>query len=220
MHIRARALSVCSVLLAVLFLVSPAGVSAQDKKDQKNQPKFSKDQVQEAQRPGDRGRQHHGGEAARPDRDPVSFYHHFMRSREGKTFIPYTLAIDQAAADVRLDAALRAGGQEGRRAPAAAAVPADPKDKDKKAAPQARPEYAWEEYYFIDVKTATPAPAAGQPYRRQPLHRRASRRIRRVLRGARAVGHAGQEGQERAAAEDDGPEAEPHRAGLQRRRSP
>ncbi len=163
MHIRARALSVCSALLAALFLVT--GVSAQDKKDQKNQPKFSKDQVQEAQALVTAVDNITAGKQPAPTEIPLSFYHHFMRSREGKTFIPYTLTVDQAAVPsgsiLLYVRAIKKGGD----APAAAAVPADPKDKDKKAPPQARPEYAWEEYYFIDAKTATPAPAAGQPYR-------------------------------------------------------
>jgi hypothetical protein len=162
MHIRARALSACSVLLAALFLASTTGWSAQDKKDQKNQPKFTKDQVQEAQALVALVDNVVAGKQPAPTDIPLAFYHHFMRSREGKAFMPYTLTVDQASVTTgNVLLYVRAVKKGGDTAPAAAA----PSDKDKKDQKnQARPEYPWEEYYFIDLK-ALPAPAAGQPYR-------------------------------------------------------
>jgi hypothetical protein len=162
MHIRARALAVFSVSIAALFLASSTGWSAQDKKDQKNQPKFSKDQVQEAQTLVAVVDNVVAGKQPAPTDIPVSFYHHFMRSREGKSFMPYTLTIDKDTAPSGSILLYVRAVKKGGETPAPSA-PADAKDKDKKAA-QARPEYPWEEYYFIDLK-ALPAPAAGQPYR-------------------------------------------------------
>ena len=167
MHIRARALTVGSVLLAALFLASSTGWSAQDKKDQKNQPKFSKDQVQEAQALVAVVDNVLAGKQPAPTDIPAALYHHFMRSREGKAFMPYTLTVDPAAVPsgsiLLYVRAVKKGG-DAAAAAAPAVTPADPKDKDQKPAAQARPEYPWEEYYFIDLK-AQPAPAAGQPYR-------------------------------------------------------
>jgi hypothetical protein len=166
MHIRVRALSACSVLLAAFFLMSSTGLFAQDKKDQKNQPKYSKDQVQEAQALVAVVDNVVAAKQPVPADIPVSFYHHFMRSREGKSFMPYTLTIDPAAvASGNILLYVRAVSKTPPPAAAAApAVPADAKDKDKnKAQAPARPEYAWEEYYFVDLKSAPPA--AGQPYR-------------------------------------------------------
>jgi hypothetical protein len=160
MHIRARALTVCSVLLAALILASSTGWSAQDKKDQKNQPKFTKDQVQEAQALVTLVDNVAAGKQPTPTDIPVTFYHHFMRSREGKAFMPYTLTIDPASVTTGNVLLYVRAVKKGGAPTAAAAAPAD-KDKDKKN--QARPEYPWEEYYFIDLK-ALPAPA-GQPYR-------------------------------------------------------
>jgi hypothetical protein len=160
MHIRARALTVCCVSLAVLFLASSTGWSAQDKKDQKNQPKFSKDQVLEAQALVAVVDNVVAGKQPASTEIPIAFYHHFMRSREGKAFMPYTLTIDPAAVPSGNILLYVRAVKKGGEAPAPA--PADAKDKDKKA--QVRPEYPWEEYYFIDLK-AVPPPAAGQPYR-------------------------------------------------------
>ena len=70
-----------------------------DKKDQKNQPKFSKDQVQEAQVLVTLVDNVTAGKQPAPSDIPVAFYHHFMRSREGKAFMPYTLTIDPATGD-------------------------------------------------------------------------------------------------------------------------
>jgi hypothetical protein len=141
-------------------------LSAQDKKDQKdqkNQPKFSKDQVLEAQALVSLVDNVVAAKQPAPADLPVTFAHHFMRSREGKTFMPYTLAIDQAGMTQPSVLLYVRAVKKGGEAPAAAAPPADAKDKDKKAQPQTRPEYAWEEYYFLDLKAT--APAAGQPYR-------------------------------------------------------
>jgi hypothetical protein len=164
MYIRARALSVCSVLLAALFLASTIGLYAQDKKDQKdqkNQPKITKDQQQEAQALVAVVDNVVAGKQPAPTDIPVSFYHHFMRSREGKSFMPFTLTIDPAAMTSGSTLLYVRAVKKGGEAPAAAPS-ADAKDKDKDK-DKARPEYAWEEYYFVDLKT-TP-PAAGQPYR-------------------------------------------------------
>jgi hypothetical protein len=165
MHIRARALTVCSALLAALFLASSIGWTAQDKKDpkdQKNQPKFSKEQVQEAQALVAVVDNVAAGKQPAPSDIPVSFYHHFMRSREGKAFMPYTLTIDPASVPSGNILLYVRATKKGEAAAAPAPPPPDAKDKDKKA--QARPEYPWEEYYFIDLK-AQAAPAAGQPVR-------------------------------------------------------
>jgi hypothetical protein len=160
MHIRVRALPACSVLLAAIFLLSATGLYAQDKKDQKNQPKFSKEQVQEAQNLVGVVDNVVAGKQPAPSDFPVAFHSHFMRSREGKSFMPYTLSIDPTALPSGNILFYVRAVKKGGDAPVADAK--DAKDnKDKKA--QARPEYAWEEYYFIDLKPL--APAAGQPYR-------------------------------------------------------
>ena len=163
MHIRARALTVCALLVA-LFLVS-VGVSAQDKKDQKtqpNQPKLSKEQIQERDALIGLVTSVTGGAAAPAD-IPVTFQNHFMRSREGKSFMPYTLAVEPGALTAPQVLLYVRAVKKGGEAPAAAA-PVDPKDKDKKNAPP-RVEYAWEDYYVIETATlaAPPAAAAGQP---------------------------------------------------------
>jgi hypothetical protein len=163
MHIRARALAASSALIAALFLVSSTALLAQDKdkKDKdKNQPKYSKEQIQEAKEIVALVDNIAAGKQAAPADFPVTFHNHYMRSREGKAFMPYTLTIDQSAitsASVLLYVRALKKGEA-----AAAPVAVDPKDKDKK--PQGRPEYPWEDYYFIDLK-ATAAPAPGQPYR-------------------------------------------------------
>jgi hypothetical protein len=161
MHIRARALVVCSVLLAALFLVSSADLFAQDKKDQKNQPKFSKEQVQEAQALVAVVDNVAAAKQPAPSDISVTFHRHFMRSREGKSFMPYTLAIDSAAVTqpsmLLFVRAVKKGGEAVVPPPAA-----DAKDKDKKAQ-AAPPEYPWQEYYYLDLKATPPAP--GQPYR-------------------------------------------------------
>ena len=50
MHIRVRALATSGALVAALLFAAQTGLFAQDKKDEKkNQPKLSKEQIQEAQ---------------------------------------------------------------------------------------------------------------------------------------------------------------------------
>jgi hypothetical protein len=160
MNTRARALTVGSVVVTALIIASSTGWSAQDKKDQKNQPKLTKEQVQEVQALVALVDNVSAAKQPASSEIPVAFYNHFMRSREGKSFMPYTLAIDPATVPsgqiVLYVRAMKKGGE----APPPAA-PADAKDKDKK--PPVRAEHAWEESYFIDLK-ATP-PAAGQPAR-------------------------------------------------------
>jgi hypothetical protein len=160
MHIRARALTVFSVLITAVFLASSLGWTAQDKKDQKNQPKFSKDQTQEIQALMAVVDNVAAGKLPASTDIPISFYHHFMRSREGKAFMPYTLTIDPATVPSGSVLLYVRAVKKGDAAPVAA--PADAKDKDKKN--QARPEYPWEDPYFLDLKNV-PAPAAGQPVR-------------------------------------------------------
>jgi hypothetical protein len=164
MQIRARALAVCSTLLAALFLLSSTGLQAQDKdKKDKNQPKYSKEQIQEAKDLVAVVDNVAAGKQPAPADFQVGFHSHFMRSREGKSFMPYTLTIDQKAlTSPAILLYVRAIKKGADAAAPAAAVPADPKDKDKKA--QGRPEYPWEDYYFIDLKAMAPA-TPDQPYR-------------------------------------------------------
>lgn len=149
MHIRVRTLTVFGVLAALLLASS--GLYAQDKKD-KNQQKFSKEQVQEAQQLLGVVDAVVAGTQPAPADVPVTFHNHFMRSREGKSFMPYTLAIDQTA--LTAPSALLYVRAMKKGEAAAAPQAGEGKDKDKK---HARPEYAWEEYYFLDLKANAPA---------------------------------------------------------------
>ena len=154
MHLRIRALAVpCALLLALM--ISAGAFAAQDK--DKKQPKYSKEQVAEAQGVVALVDAVVAGTQPAPSDVQMTFQNHFLRSREGKTFVPFTLAIDPAALTTpQVLVYLRAVN---KNQPAAAAPAAGDKDKNKKGG---RPEYAWEDYYFVDVK-----PAADQkdPYR-------------------------------------------------------
>lgn len=163
MYIRARAQAIFGALLAaVLVVTGSVGLSAQDKKDEKkNQPKYTKEQIADAQALMAVVDAVAAGKQPAPADVPVTFQSHFMRSREGKTFMPFTIAFDQSAfTSPNVLLYVRAVKRGAAEAPAA---PADTKDKDKDKAKNGRPEYSWEEHSFINLK-ANP-PAAGSPYR-------------------------------------------------------
>jgi hypothetical protein len=155
MYFRVRALAVPCAVIVALILATSAFAQEKDKK----QPKYSKEQVAEAQALLAVVDAVAAGTQPAPADIQVTFQNHFMRSIEGKTFIPYTLAIDPAALTTP-GVLLYVRAVNKNQAAAPVAAPADNKDKDKKKG--AHPEYAWEDYYFIDVK---PTPGQTEPYR-------------------------------------------------------
>jgi hypothetical protein len=84
----------------------------------------------------------------------------FLKAQEGRTYVPFTLTIDQAQAPAgkALTMFVRVVNKALIGAPPAADAKKDSKDKDKK---NAHPEYVFQDRYFIDLKT----PAAGEPYK-------------------------------------------------------
>jgi hypothetical protein len=138
-----------------LFSVAPALAEQQKGKD--NKPKLSNDQKQEVQALQKLLDDVMSAKQPAPVDIPFTFEVNFLKARDGKTFAPFTLAID---ASKLTTPSLTLFVRVVARAAAAAPAPAAEAKKDEKQA--ARPEYPWEEVYFLDnVKP----PEGGQPLR-------------------------------------------------------
>jgi hypothetical protein len=139
-------------LTAVFTLVIGAMPMAQQKNDNKNQPKRSKaeqqvvdvsvavvDRVTAGQMP------------APADMTLAWDANHFTKSQDGTTYVPFTLSVDKTLASKQVAFYVRAVEK------GAAVLPpvADPKAKDDKSAP-ARPTFPWERISFTQV------PASGK----------------------------------------------------------
>jgi hypothetical protein len=140
--------------VAVLLLV-PAFAAAQKKEDKK---------LQEAQQKEIQGlvKLVDGASAGQPAPAdfPIQFQNDFLKAQEGRTYVPFTLTIDQtklppgpAAMYVRV---VSRGGASATPPPAEKDQKKDDKDKkDDKAS-----KYAFEDVHFLDLKAAE-----GQPIR-------------------------------------------------------
>jgi hypothetical protein len=137
------------VLAAVAVLAISVGAlqsAAQQKNDNKNQPKRSKTEQQDIDLTVAMVDRVIQGSLPAPTDYTVSWEsNHFTKGQEGQTYTPYTLVVDKALAGKQVAFYTRVV-EKGAPAPAAP----DPKAKDDKNAP-ARPSYPWERILFIQV---------------------------------------------------------------------
>jgi hypothetical protein len=161
MHIRVRALAVSAAVIATILVSSlfSEGVAiAQPQAPPKgNEKKYDKAQTQEIQALVKLVNDITGGQAA-PTEFPVSWQNHFLKARDQRTFVPYSVTfpqgtLTQPSVAVYVRVIKRAGA-----APAVATPPVAPADKDAKPA---RAEFPFEDVYFVDLK----APEGKDPYR-------------------------------------------------------
>lgn len=153
MFTRGEVGGVCAVGLAVAWLLAtPGAADASQRNDEKRQDlKLSRDeqaQVQAAYQLVDGVM--HGEPAPEAQAFTITWRHHFLKAEQGRIYVPYTLAIDQAALttpDVTFYVRVVA-----REAEEAADAPKEAKD-----APAV---YAYEGVWFPTLK----APASGRPY--------------------------------------------------------
>ena len=137
------------VLAAVAVLAISVGAlqsAAQQKNDNKNQPKRSKTEQQDIDLTVamvDRVIQ--GSLPAPTDFTLAWESNHFTKGQDGLTYTPYTIVVDKALAGKQVAFYTRVV-EKGAPPPAAP----DPKAKDDKNAP-ARPTYPWERILFIQV---------------------------------------------------------------------
>ena len=89
-----------------------------------------------------------------------TFQADFLKAQDNRTYVPFTVTIDQAKLPSR-SIAMYIRVVNRNAPPPAAAPPATGKKEDKKVDPNKRPEYTFEDVHFVDLK----APDATQPYK-------------------------------------------------------
>jgi hypothetical protein len=142
MHKR-RVLAAVAVLAISVGALQPA---AQQKNDNKNQPKRSKTEQQDIDLTVAMVDRVIQGSLPAPTDYTLSWEsNHFTKGQDGQTYTPYTIVVDKALAGKQVAFYTRVV-EKGAPPPA---VP-DPKAKDDKNAP-VRPTYPWERILFIQV---------------------------------------------------------------------
>jgi hypothetical protein len=154
MHIRRWVLTPLTVALFAASAASVSPVLAQEQKKDKKLEKAQQEEIKVALKIAD------DAQAGLPAPTDVTMTMHpdFLKAQEGRTYVPFTVTMpaDQLpspSATVYLRVVAK-----GAAAVAAAPAAGDKKDKDKSK--NQRPEFAFEDVYFVDLK----APAAGKPY--------------------------------------------------------
>ena len=137
---------VLAALAVLAFSIGALEIAAQQKNDNKNQPKRSKTEQQDIDLTVamvDRVIQ--GSLPAPADFTVAWESNHFTKGQDGQTYAPYTIVVDKALAGKQVAFYTRVV-DKGAPPP----VAPDPKAKDDKNAP-VRPSYAWERILFIQV---------------------------------------------------------------------
>jgi hypothetical protein len=158
MHIRARALGVSAATIATILVslsLSDGVAFAQPQAPQKaNEKKFDKAQTQEIQALVKLVNDITAGQVA-PTDFSLGWQNHFLKARDQRTFVPYSVTIQQGTITQPSVAMYVRVVKRAAAEPAAAAPKAD---KNAKAA---RSEFPFEDVYFVDLK----APEGKDPYR-------------------------------------------------------
>ncbi len=147
-------------LLLAIFAASPVLARADQQKPAER--KYDKEQTQEIEALARLVTDVALGAAAPAD-FPIAWQSHFRKTRDLRTFVSYVVAIPPGAMTtpsvvMYVRAIKKAGEADAAKAtpdPAAAST------AQKQAKPAERGDYAWEDAYFIDVKT----PEGKDPYR-------------------------------------------------------
>jgi hypothetical protein len=136
-------------LTALLILAAGVLPLVAQKTDPKNQPKRSKAEQQDVEtllRLVDAVST--GQQPAPADYTLAWDSNHFVKGQDGVTYVPFTLSVDKALASKPIALYIHVV-EKGAAAPVAPV--ADPKDKDKKNLPVARPVYPWDSIVFTQV---------------------------------------------------------------------
>jgi hypothetical protein len=155
MHIRRWVLTPLAVALVMAAAASmdPVQAQQQPKKD-KNLEKAQKAEIDAILKIADGAA---AGQAV-PSDVKMTFHNDFLKALEGKTYVPFTLeipAVQLSAKSVTLYLRVVA------KTPPAPAAAAPAEKKDEKKDTKNRPQYAFEDVYFPELRPAD----AGQPYR-------------------------------------------------------
>ena len=117
---------------------------------------------------------------------PIQFQNDFLKAQEGRTYVPFTLTIDQTKLPPQPVAMyLRVVSRGGAAAPPPPAEKDKKKDDDKDKKDDKASQYAFEDVHFLDLKAGRRSGDPGEP---RALGSR--RRLRRLYRdeGAGALG--------------------------------
>ena len=148
---------VIALVAAVAVAVSASTVFAEQRGDQKNQPKRSKQEQQEIEQLVKLVDGVMAGQPA-PTDIQMSLTPYFLKSQEQRTFVPFVLDVTGAPA---ADAALYV--RVVNPSPAQPAADPNAKPEDKKADPKAKVEYPWDDIHFLSQQQVNAA--QGKIYR-------------------------------------------------------
>jgi hypothetical protein len=143
------------------LVLGAASMSAQQAapkgKDEKKMDKAQQAEIQGLMKVAD---QVAAGQPA-PNDIPFTLENHFLKARDTRTYVPFIITIDPAKVTTPSLAMYLRVVKKGAADAAAAPSGKDAK-KDENTKKNGRPEYAFEDVYFVDPKAET-----GQPYRVQ-----------------------------------------------------
>ncbi len=156
MHIRRWVLTPLTVALFVASAASVSPVLAQEQKKDKKLEKAQQEEIKIALKIAD------DAQAGLPTPTDVTmtFQNDYLKAQEGRTYVPFTISIPAEHLPTPSATVYLRVVAKGAAAAAAAAAPAAGDKKDKGKDKNQKPEFAFEDVYFVDLK----APAAGKPY--------------------------------------------------------